>query len=371
MIRNALCYCERTVKCVATFELYELQQTNKFTDRTLQSEDGAVFNIHTIVMSSLSHDFRDMMPEETHHCLPYSTEVISTIVELAYTGATTTKESILEEQLQMAAHYGITLLTKICSDFMVSTLNLVNWHERYRLGQKFLCKHTLEQIKMFICANFTKLNNVVELLTVEDMETVLKREDVNCTTERLLLILNTCVVFKSLPDHQKAKLTELVSGVTRKPPDVLISVGGWDSATADKVEVFNCLSDTWFQAPAHIQLPLPLDGHGLEVINNKVYTIGGYSMYATEGTEMGCRGERRLGFFSLFTCPLQTTFLRWTWAACRRGGQRCRSCCQSAGMWPPPTSSPGMDSLEIGVPNNEPLHPKGWWLLEVLMASTF
>jgi len=56
-----------------------------------------------------------------------------------------------------------------------------------------------------------------------------------------------------------------------------------------EVEVFNCLSGTWFQAPATIQLPLPLDSHGLEVINNKVYTIGGYSSYATEGTEMGCR----------------------------------------------------------------------------------
>ena len=186
-----MCYCEKTVKCMETFELYELQQTNKFTDRTLQSEDGAVFNVHTIVMSSLSHDFRDMMPRATNHCLPYSTEVISTIVELAYTGATTTKESIVVEQLQMAARYGITLLTKICSDFLVSTLTVVNWHERYRLGQKFLCKHTLEQIEMFICVNFTRLNNVIELLTVEDMETVLKREDLNCTTDRLLLILNT------------------------------------------------------------------------------------------------------------------------------------------------------------------------------------
>ena len=58
----------------------------------------------------------------------------------------------------------------------------MNWHERNRLGQKFLCKHTLEQIKMFICTNFTKLNNVVELFTVEDMEAVFKREEVNCTT---------------------------------------------------------------------------------------------------------------------------------------------------------------------------------------------
>ena len=286
-----MCYCEETVKCVETFELYELQQTNKFTDRTLQSEDGAVFNIHTIVMSSLCPDFRDMMPEETHHCLPYSTEVISTIVELAYTGATTTKESILEEQLQMAAHYGITLLTKICSDFVVSTLTVVNWHERYRLGQKFLCKHTLEQMMMFICVNFTKLNNVAELLTVEDMETVLKREDVNCTTDRLLLILNTCVAFNCLSNYQQAKLTELVSSVSRKPPDVLISLGGWESAPFKKMEVFNCLANTWIQAPANLNLPVPLAYHGMEVINNKVYTNGGYSEHATEGTEIGYRGE--------------------------------------------------------------------------------
>ena len=273
-----------------TFELYELQQTNKFTDRTLQSQDGAVFSIHTIVMSSLSPDFRDLMPEETHHCLPYSTEVISTIVELAYTGATTTKESILEEQLQMAAHYGITLLTKICSDFVVSTLTLINWHERYRLGQKFLCKHTLEQMMMFICVNFTKLNNVAELLTFEDLKTVLKREDVNCTTDRLLLILNTCVAFKCLSEHQQAKLTELVSTVSRKPPDVLISLGGWESAPSKKMEVFNCLSNTWIQAPTNLNLPVPLAYHGMEVINNRVFTIGGYSNHATEGTETGFRG---------------------------------------------------------------------------------
>ena len=287
-----MCYCEKTVKGVVTFELFELQQTNKFTDRTLQSQDGAVFSVHTIVMSSLSPDFRDMMPEETHHCLPYSTEVISTIVELAYTGATTTKESILEEQLQMAAHFDITLLTKICSDFVVSTLTVDNWHERYRLGQKFLCKHTLEQMMMFICVNFTKLNNVAELLTLEDLKTVLKREDVNCTTDRLLVILNTCVAFKCLSDHQQAELAELVSSVSRKPPEVLILSGGRNRAVSKKMEVFNCLANTWIQAPANLNLPVPLAYHGMEVINNKVYTIGGYSDHATEGTETGYRGEK-------------------------------------------------------------------------------
>ena len=86
---------------------------------------------------------------------------------------------------------------------------------------------------------------VVELFTVEDMEAFLKREEVNCTTERLLIILITCGVFKSPPDPQKSKLTGLISPVLRKPPEVLISVGGWYSAPADIVEVFNFITFGW------------------------------------------------------------------------------------------------------------------------------
>ena len=71
-------------------------------------------------------------------------------------------------------------------------------------------------------------------------------------------------------------------------------MGGWDKAPSNKIEVFNCLSDTWFQAPDHIKLPLPLAYHGMEVINNNVYTIGGYSDKAPEGLEAGYRGEKKV-----------------------------------------------------------------------------
>ena len=133
-------------------------------------------------MMSLCPEFKDLMPEEAQHSLPYSSKVISTIVELAYTGATTTDEDILEEQLKMAKHFGIDPLTKICSDFIIATLTMGNWNQRYRLGQRFLCKHAMEQVMRFICTNLANLDNAAELLTVEDLEAVLKREDVNCTT---------------------------------------------------------------------------------------------------------------------------------------------------------------------------------------------
>ena len=48
-----------------------------------------------------------------HHCLPYSSEVISSLVELAYTGATCTINSIVKEQVQMAYH----LITAYCPTF--------------------------------------------------------------------------------------------------------------------------------------------------------------------------------------------------------------------------------------------------------------
>ena len=60
----------------------------------------------------------------------------------------------------------------------------------------------------------------------------------------------------------------------------------------DSHKVFNCLSDTWFQAPDHIKLPLPLAYHGMEVIN--IFTIGGYSDKALEGLGPGYRGEKKV-----------------------------------------------------------------------------
>ena len=343
MFRNAKCYCERTVKRVDSLALYDLQKTNKFTDRTLQSGDGAIFQVHTIVMMSLCPDFKDLMPEETQHSLPYSSKVISTIVELAYTGATTTDEDILEEQLKMAKHFGIDLLTKICSDFIIATLTIENWDQRYRLGQRFLCKHAMEQVMRFICTNLAKLDNAAELLTVEDLEAVLKREDVNCTTDGLLLFLHTSSAFKSLPDDQKANLETLVQSVSRKPPEVLISVGGMDSyfTPSSTTEVFNCLSNTWFKTSPNINLPVPLAYHGMEMVNNVVYTIGGYSDHATEGTEIGYRGEERRSYLTKALTP-QTTFLPSTWGALTKVGRSCPSCCPSAAMLPPSTTTPSI-----------------------------
>ena len=122
---------------------------------------------------------------------------------------------------------GVDRLTKICTDRIISTLTNENWYEPYVLGKRthgLLCEHAKEQVMRFMATNLTKLDNAAQLLTIEDLDVVLRRTDLNCTTEELLLFLFSASAFKSLPDNQKVFL--LNACVTRKPAEVLLVGGG-------------------------------------------------------------------------------------------------------------------------------------------------
>ena len=192
---------------------------------------------------------------------------------------------------------GVDRLTKICTDRIISTLTKENWYEPYALGKRthgLLCQHAKEQVMRFMATNLTKLDNAAELLTIEDLDVVLRRTDLNCTTEELLLFLFSASAFKSLPDNQKVFL--LNACVTRKPAEVLLVGGGrsrWhEFAQLESMEVFNCLSNTWSRVPDHVNFPMRLEGMQMELINNVVYTVGGYRCFEEED-RVRERGEER------------------------------------------------------------------------------
>ena len=194
---------------------------------------------------------------------------------------------------------GVDRLTKICTDRIISTLTNENWYEPYVLGKRthgLLCEHAKEQVMRFMATNLTKLDNAAQLLTIEDLDVVLRRTDLNCTTEELLLFLFSASAFKSLPDNQKVFL--LNACVTRKPAEVLLVGGGrswWhhpEFAQLESMEVFNCLSNTWSRVPDHLNFPMRLAWMQMELINNVVYTVGGYGRFEEED-RVRERGEER------------------------------------------------------------------------------
>ena len=282
-------------------------------------------------MASLSPDFCEMMkkPDKTQY-IPFSAEVANSIVQLAYTGAITISEGIVEELLRLAKLYSIIPLTKICGDFILSSLKLENCLTRYRLGQKFCCDHVIDSIQRFICVNFTKLTNLVSELTMDELKHMIKRKDLHCTTSNLISQIDTWSAANSATKDQKKELKGLAMDVVRKPAEVIISLGGWDTGPTRQVEVYNSLSNTWVTTAC--QPPLTLAYHGLEWLQDKLYIIGGFS----EGDQDNVGYLGNVSFCIISHGFSQTPFSPSTPAL---SGPSCPSCLLGAATSPLPPSS--------------------------------
>ena len=289
--RSSNCYCKIQIVPVKSFKMLSLQETKKFIDVTLRTEDGADISAHRLVMASLSPDFFEMMKKkhEKIQFIPFSAETVNSLIHMAYTGSVVIDGSILEKQFELAAMYHIDNLTKLCSDFVISSLRTGNCVLHYRHSKMYCCVHVVDVIEKFICLNFTKVNNLITELTMDQLGDLLKREDLNCQMDSLLLFTVTWCDHHSATEEQKLELLQLVASVTRKPANVVVSIGGWDSRPSNKpsnkLEIFNNLSHTWIVSP--FRLPFKIAYHGLQPLQDKLYIIGGYS----PESDVGYRGE--------------------------------------------------------------------------------
>ena len=153
-------------------------------------------------------------------------------------------------------------------DIMISSMTIDNWHKQYTEGKKFLSEHYFEKVMKFVCVNLTKLNKASELLTYKDLSVILKREDVNASRTDLIDFLES---FKSLPENERKTLEITVNSVNRKPPQVVILVGGLlGDVVGESVDTFNCLNGAWLESPS-LRLPRRHCSRQMEIIDNKLY----------------------------------------------------------------------------------------------------
>ena len=175
---------------------------------------------------------------------------------------------------------GVESLNKLAGDHFIAALSVEKWHDQLKLGKRILCDHNKEKMWSFLAVNFSKLEKAAEVISAEDLKAILEREDLNAKTKWLLGFLKCCNAFHSLPDHEKSKLKDNVLSVDRKPPRVLLTYI-WESTyyhpmqAASTFEVYNCLNNTWSLAPDSFNLPEAFNSEELEVIDNRIYSIGG------------------------------------------------------------------------------------------------
>ena len=173
---------------------------------------------------------------------------------------------------------GVISLKELCSrtavDIMISTMAFDNWHEQFTDGKKFLSENSFDKLLNFICINLTQLKNAQAHLTSQDLEVILRREDVNATKADLHHFLHQV---KNLPEEKRKKLEKIMESVSRKPPEILILVGGIETGGyLSGIDTFNCLSGSWLEVEApELRLPEGVHSHQVEFIDNKVYVVGG------------------------------------------------------------------------------------------------
>ena len=173
---------------------------------------------------------------------------------------------------------GVISLKELCSrtavDIMISTMAIDNWHEPFTHGKMFLSENSFDKLLNFISINLTQLKNAQALLTSKDLEVILKREDVNATKADLHHFLRQV---KNLPEEKRKKLEKIMESVSRKPPEILILVGGIETGGyLSGIDTFNCLSGSWLEVEVpELRLPEGVHSHQVEFIDNKVYVVGG------------------------------------------------------------------------------------------------
>ena len=90
------CVCETKTGAIKSSKLLSLRESADFIDKILISSDHVEFNVHGLVMASLSPTFCTMMKPSAaaNTFIPYQKEVIEVLVKLAYTGSCELSEGI-------------------------------------------------------------------------------------------------------------------------------------------------------------------------------------------------------------------------------------------------------------------------------------
>jgi len=327
-------------KCFCQIELLvynyaALRNGDKFHDLQVETSDGASFDVHFLPLAALAVGAFESYQKSGDAILrlDVSADVFKTILSLAYTGCCEIREGELISLLMAGTSLNIPSLLAHCGQYLLKDLSLFNAVDYYKLSNKYLCQHISAKIEFLIKRNFEDIiqNKSALRLSSEEMASIISDDETSICETKLadfLLRWSKCngiedytfgtVVefvrftniaqedFFRITNHQEMqnligfKVESLLNGKrkhdgpirtrqtakktrrfnvekTRIPNAVIMTVGGWGSippGPCTSIETYDYIADKWEKTD--LSLPSNRAYHGLEIIDRKVYVIGGY-----------------------------------------------------------------------------------------------
>uniref|UniRef100_A0A671N751 Kelch-like protein 10 n=1 Tax=Sinocyclocheilus anshuiensis TaxID=1608454 RepID=A0A671N751_9TELE len=320
----------------------EARLLGEHTDLVIRANDRE-FQVHKIILCGCSPYFRVLLSTnwtrttEHFYDIPgMSRNIMSLIIQYAYTGSVLITEENVLELLVAADQFIVSGLIEACCQFLESHLRLENCIGICMFTEDFhSCSKLRHKAKLYILQHFEEVLQVSEEfleLSLEQLEEIIDKDELIVKQEEVVfeavlhwidhapesrrnhiamllpkvrmglmttdyfinnvksnalvmeneacmpLIINAMkALFEFDMDLQEPTSSELIHQLTRPrlPSAILLATGGWSGGNPTNViEAYDANADRWVNVTLEDERPRAY--HGTAVLDEFVYCIGGY-----------------------------------------------------------------------------------------------
>uniref|UniRef100_A0A8C1LNG9 Kelch-like protein 10 n=1 Tax=Cyprinus carpio TaxID=7962 RepID=A0A8C1LNG9_CYPCA len=320
----------------------EARLLGEHTDLIIRANDRE-FQVHKIILCGCSPYFRVLfsanwtrIPEQFYDITGMSQNIMSLIIQYAYTGSVFITEENVLELLVAADQFLISGLVDACCQFLESRLCPENCIGICMFTEDFhSCSKLRHKAKLYVLQHFEEVLQVSEEfleLSLEQLEEIIDKDELNVKQEEVVfeavlhwidyapesrrkhiamllpkvrmglmtsdyfinnvksnalvkeneacmpLIINAMkALFEFDMDLHGPISLELIHQLTRPrlPSAILLAIGGWSNGSPSNViEAYDANADRWVSVTLEDERPRAY--HGTAVLDEFVYCVGGY-----------------------------------------------------------------------------------------------
>ncbi|XP_021929990.1 kelch-like protein 10 isoform X5 [Zootermopsis nevadensis] len=301
-------------RCICTevlVSLNELREENVLCDAVLRLEDGGVFPVHRVILSTCSAYFRNLFTttlhahEQTDVLLHgVSSDIMAQILDYVYTRKVDINCGNVRQLLVASDYLCVLGVLQLCCQFLQNTMNLGNCIGIMRLARCHSCAGLESHARRFVSRHFAHLSQQSEELlemSVEELQAIIGADNLNVKDEKLVW---DCILrwIDHDTENRKGHIAELMKNVRlglldkafflekmqeNDPTGPRVAhgtavvgfniyvIGGYDGVQfLSSVRRFNAVTKTWHEvAPMNDRRSLV----SVAVLGGQVYVAGGYT----------------------------------------------------------------------------------------------